>query len=244
MQLDLKRLPFSRYGSYLVISERDNSLVLRDVGGGDEDFGALLKILPSNDAEESVQLLAEETELRIAKIPETKQIGQTEQTAQLRLCFPLEDVLFIHSEDLAFRLEFVRGKYDHLNQLGPSEWEYHSYAQDVKLRVTLLCGKPVTQNSRMQLDCAEHSTLAIERYICVPRAAQIPHNYEAGLAQVRNGYRAYSDGIPPTPPRYKKSRELAAYITWSSVVGPSGLLKRHAMYMSKNWMTNLWSWDN
>ena len=236
MQFDLKQLAFSRYGSYLVISERDNSLVLRDVGGGDEDFGALLHILPINNA----PLLwdAEETELRIAKIPDSK------QTAQLRLCFPLEDVLFIHSEDIAFRLEFVQGKYEHLDQLGPNEWEYHSYAQDVKLRVTLLCGKPVRQNSQIKLDCTEHSTVAIERYICVPRAAQIPHNYEAGLAQVRTAYQAYSDGIPPTPPRYNRSRELAAYITWSSVVGPCGLLKRHAMYMSKNWMTNLWSWDN
>ena len=239
MKLDLKQLAFSRYGSYLAISERDNSLVLRDIGG--EDFGALLRI--HNNA----PLLwdAEETELRAvpSKITDSTQTEQTAQSRQIRLCFPVEDVLLIHSEGLAFRLDFVCGKYEHLNQLGPSEWEYHSYAQDVKLRLTLFSGKQ-EQNSPMQLDFTEHSTLAIERYICVPRSVKIPQNYEEGLAQVRTAYRAYTDGIPPCMPRYQKSRELAAYTTWSSVVGPSGLLKRPAMYMSNNWMTNLWSWDN
>jgi putative isomerase len=37
---------------------------------------------------------------------------------------------------------------------------------------------------------------------------------------------------------------MAAYVNWSSVVNPSGHLTRPAMLMSKNWMTNVWSWDH
>lgn len=37
---------------------------------------------------------------------------------------------------------------------------------------------------------------------------------------------------------------MASFLNWSSIVRPDGFLKREAMYMSKNWMTNVWSWDN
>ena len=36
----------------------------------------------------------------------------------------------------------------------------------------------------------------------------------------------------------------AAYIFWSSEVAPRGPLKRRAVWMTKNWMTAIWSWDN
>lgn len=47
-----------------------------------------------------------------------------------------------------------------------------------------------------------------------------------------------------TEAKYLPSLEKAAYITWSSIVHPDGVLKDYAMYMSKLWMYNIWSWDN
>ena len=38
--------------------------------------------------------------------------------------------------------------------------------------------------------------------------------------------------------------DYAAYVTWSCVVAPAGHLRRPAMYMSKNAMASIWSWDN
>ena len=38
--------------------------------------------------------------------------------------------------------------------------------------------------------------------------------------------------------------DYAAYVTWSCVVAPAGRLRRPAMYMSKNAMASIWSWDN
>ncbi|MFW6271268.1 MAG: amylo-alpha-1,6-glucosidase, partial [Bacillota bacterium] len=43
---------------------------------------------------------------------------------------------------------------------------------------------------------------------------------------------------------FKEERKLAAYVNWESLVNPEGILKRKAMYMSKNHMTNVWSWDH
>jgi len=51
-------------------------------------------------------------------------------------------------------------------------------------------------------------------------------------------------GTLPVPDELGDARELAAYVNWSAIVNPSGHLKRPAMLMSKNWMTNVWSWDH
>lgn len=37
---------------------------------------------------------------------------------------------------------------------------------------------------------------------------------------------------------------LTAYVNWSSLVDASGFLKRETMYMSKNWMCSVYSWDH
>ena len=37
---------------------------------------------------------------------------------------------------------------------------------------------------------------------------------------------------------------MAGYVNWSCVVAPEGRLLRPTMYMSKNWMDNVWSWDH
>jgi len=41
-----------------------------------------------------------------------------------------------------------------------------------------------------------------------------------------------------------EARSLAAYLLWANTVPPAGLLTRPAIYMSKNHMINIWSWDN
>ncbi len=48
----------------------------------------------------------------------------------------------------------------------------------------------------------------------------------------------------PTKQNQMQSRYLAAYILWSCHVKQSRFLPRDAIYMSKNDMCNIWSWDN
>lgn len=52
------------------------------------------------------------------------------------------------------------------------------------------------------------------------------------------------EGVPKCATEYQSARSLAAYITWSAVVKPHGLLKRPTMLMSKNYMAKVWSWDH
>lgn len=323
MRIDPRTVPFSRFGSYLVISvygggdggaggwgigddrsgevgseggRGGEAVVLRDVGGGDEDPGVLLRIVPLGESGEAAMPLvdADETELRISA---------EGAAGGIRVCFPGEDDVLIRSEGLGFRLDFAEGKYEHLNALGDGEWEYHSYAGEVKLRLRLEEGMGSRTGSESASGAGSSSresseagagltlssgsdsgtgsawssgadsgagsswssesgggggmgleffggvvVLGIERYRCVPRARgrEAGGDYEGALAGVRGEYEDYREGAAAYCPggRWGRSRGLAAYITWSSVVHPSGHLKKYAMYMSNNWMTNLWSWDN
>ncbi|MDX6767584.1 MAG: hypothetical protein SFU85_12435 [Candidatus Methylacidiphilales bacterium] len=46
------------------------------------------------------------------------------------------------------------------------------------------------------------------------------------------------------PEEFAEAARKAAYILWSFQVEPRGYIRRPALYMSKNWMTSVWSWDN
>ena len=69
-------------------------------------------------------------------------------------------------------------------------------------------------------------------------------SFDEAVHSVREDYAAWLNNTLIVSERWQEARELAAYITWSCVVPAEGCLTRPAMYMSKNWMTNIWSWDN
>jgi glycogen debranching enzyme len=56
-------------------------------------------------------------------------------------------------------------------------------------------------------------------------------------------FERFLDSMPQAHAHLGKARRLAAYVNWATTVAPSGLLKRHALLMSKKNMTSLWSWD-
>lgn len=56
-------------------------------------------------------------------------------------------------------------------------------------------------------------------------------------------FATFKDSMPPTTAGLERARELAAYVNWSCTVNPTGLIKRPTLFMSKNWMNNVWSWD-
>ena len=69
-------------------------------------------------------------------------------------------------------------------------------------------------------------------------------SFQAGKEKVEQLYQEWVENNTEKNEVYQASIDRAAYITWSSIVHPDGLLKNYAMYMSKLWMYNIWSWDN
>ncbi len=57
-------------------------------------------------------------------------------------------------------------------------------------------------------------------------------------------FEEFTNTMLPTPDTQEESRLLASYILWSCHVKKSRFLTGEAIYMSKNDMCNIWSWDN
>ncbi len=68
-------------------------------------------------------------------------------------------------------------------------------------------------------------------------------SFETCLAEAESAFRAFHDAFIPVAPSLQETQELAIYVDWASTVSPCGLVKRPTMFMSKNWMNNVWSWD-
>ena len=69
-------------------------------------------------------------------------------------------------------------------------------------------------------------------------------SFESCLEGRRSAFQTWLSGLPAVPERFAEARELAGYVLYSSAVAPSGLFKRPALLMSKNWMDYVWSWDH
>jgi len=84
-------------------------------------------------------------------------------------------------------------------------------------------------------------SLDIFTSVC-PTRQKIP--FEESRDAVEEEFSRWLAHCPQCAPEFDKARALAAYITWSAVVEPHGLLKRDTMFMSKNYMAKIWSWDH
>lgn len=86
--------------------------------------------------------------------------------------------------------------------------------------------------------------LAIEEltWMRPPQDHSMP--FDLLTAQIQSEFEAFCRPLLYCPESLKTTAVKAAYIDWASVVHPHGLLKRPTMYMSKNWMTNVWAWDH
>lgn len=68
-------------------------------------------------------------------------------------------------------------------------------------------------------------------------------SFDECLQQARQHFEAFRDSMPKAAESLSEARDLASYINWSCTMNPCGLVKRPTLFMSKNWMNNVWSWD-
>jgi glycogen debranching enzyme len=85
---------------------------------------------------------------------------------------------------------------------------------------------------------------AVEEITSSWRPRTYEETFEECCAAVEEDFAGWLDATPQLPMKYAEARALAAYVNWSSMVEPVGHFLRQSMYMSKNWMTNVWSWDH
>ena len=240
--IDLVKIPFSRFGSYLVVSKDNDRLFIRDVRGGDLSSGRLVE-LSFFDVENNklnMKLESEETLLRFSN-----------DESKVEICFDSEDTVRVRGNNCIVRLDYVLKSYDHLNQHSINKFELHSYSEEVKVMTTVLKGDSKvnlewdkTKTKSGTLTVSNNFEIAFSSYVDINKC-----DYDLSFDEiVKREKQFYNKWAAKTlnneNDKFIYSQKLATYITFSSVVKPEGLLKKYSMYMSNNWMTNIWSWDN
>jgi putative isomerase len=244
---DASRLPFSRRGSFLSVSQlEDGAHWLRNLRGGDEhtDVGRLFKLVP---------LDAQGLPARGAWIIEPDQLRFEGPGGALALAFADGDTLALRGHGFGLRLSLKSKHYDYAQRLADAV-HISCATQDLSARVALTLGE-LQLSAPWQGQKAERILLdlkpdgdgllagALHVYRVQPARRDVAQ-FDAARQGAASDFQAWLAQTMDVAPGLQAGRLLAAYITWSCLVPAEGQLQHPAMYMSKNWMTNIWSWDH
>jgi putative isomerase len=247
--LDLSTIPWSRFGSYMAISELpEHGLCLRSVRGPGLTPWQVTFAL-------EVRAGAETIPYRTTAEPALLHL-QTADGA-VDCCFPEADVLRIRCTRTALRLTRLPSGYDFALQQTNGDWTITICGDfETKYRLVLLSGKLSVTAPWTGLRCSSLvfelepdpatgcGELALEEVGSPAVAHRHTTSFADCLAQTELEWQRWLAATLPIPPPFTAARTLAAYLTWSCVVAPAGQVTRPAMYMSKNNMASIWSWDN
>lgn len=260
MKLNLSQVAFSMARSYVALSDLPEDyrwegnpagLFLRTVRGGAKStlICRLAPLFENVETPYTCEATADELVMR------------TEQGA-LRLCFADELTLLVSGEGagLGLRLDFYPAKpfFDYLYEIpGADHTRYmaNCFGQNVQFLMWAQTGgasMEQTWEGCVANDCVmQFNGADSDGFLAVIREVHTEwdgvcqsYDYEASRARTAENFAAFCRGMPTVPKRYTGAAEFAAYVNWSAIVAKSGFLPRDTMYMSKNWMHNVWSWDN
>ncbi|QUG41985.1 hypothetical protein KD050_01400 [Psychrobacillus sp. INOP01] len=244
MKLNIEEIPFSRFGSYFCVSkEKDTKeIYIRDVHGGDDAPSKLFKLdLLQDGIEQEFDIAASETYLRFYLVKNIEKYAE--------IIISEEDELHIEANGVEVRLQANKVKYDTLHEYEDGMYEYHIYPKELKLMISNLSGMMsvdapwnVIGNDYIDIRLS-NGHFVIESYRTVFKPKEYA-SFQAGKEKVERLYQEWVENNTEKNEVYQDSIDRAVYITWSSIVHPDGVLKNYAMYMSKLWMYNIWSWDN
>lgn len=244
---DPRKVPFSRRGSFLAVSylAGDTAFWIRNLRGGDAgtDLGRMTRITVVDKDGAAV-------DPTVAIAPDEMSF----QDAGGRLAFAFDGParIVLTGEGLGLKLETGPGKYNY-GQASDDVIDLCVARQDLRCRMVVKRGRAhlattwngVTADhiavTLMPRDGALDASLDFFRAAPSAEAA-------AGFAEARHAsaldFQAFLDRQPRLPEAFAAARLLAAYILWSGYVPAEGALRRPSIYMSKNGMTNIWSWDH
>ncbi|MGW0574935.1 amylo-alpha-1,6-glucosidase [Streptomyces sp. NPDC002920] len=240
MPFRLTDVPFSCAGSYLAFSyvldsrQRSDDVMLRTVRGG-VGRGGILRIVPGHapGATHGATFTPE-----LLSIPAGGEGGATtvEFLTPTTVRLAAGSSVTLHAENPTH--------YDTLVPLADNRFVYLHHSSETTLTLTVVTGHARVRASwdgvhveELALCLDPGTVMEIEERLDEPAAAARDEVSIPRWAQ-------WDAALPMVKETWAEGRELSAYVNWSSIVAPSGHLKRPSVLMSKNWMTRVWSWDN
>ncbi len=244
--LDLKIIPFSRFGSYFAINEINGEIYLKDMHCGDESPFNVFK-MEFYKNEELIKPIINFTETCLSFYEEDN------NNNYVSIVFGEEDSVNIIAEGLTLKLSGVKNRYDSFMYYGEKRWLYELYTKEIKYYFHEVCGDfsfdipwDIVGNKYIDiyLKGEKSKTYLIIQDFKTKGPEKALLTFAEAKSKATNCFNSYKNKFICKNDKYLSSFDLAIYINWSSVVRPFGILSSYAMYMSKNWMNNIWSWDN
>lgn len=186
-------------------------------------------------------------------------IGISDDSRDIEWCFADSHTLLIRgSRGSGIRMDFLtdNGPYDYIYEIeteGRTLYMANCYKNNNRYLVWVQEGT-CTLDQKWKESSSLYSRLDIggdNGFLCIIKEIetewdqQIPnYDFDVSRDACEQDFLDFYSKMPQLAPEYEEMGYLAAYLNWSSIVGRNSFLKREAMYMSKNWMTNVWSWDH
>lgn len=263
LEFPLDRVPFSRRGAWLMWNRltpvraaelgKDPALYLRTAHGGvpmpqREIFCFELLTADGNTL----------TPTREYATPATLHV-EASGGACVQSAFAKGEVVRIRGRNCALRLRAEPQTYDYARPAGNDAWEINMFSKRIQFLLTRLAGNvrvyapwEVERSTAIHVEIFppsgkpnepwEIELTAFESTVAPPPAAR--PSFDALVAEAQAEFDAWLAAVPSVPAEFAQARALAAYVQWASLVEPQGRLRREAMFMSKNWMLNVWTWDH
>jgi len=99
-----------------------------------------------------------------------------------------------------------------------------------------------------RIDCVPGESgafeIAIDEYSSTWVEPERRPAFKRCLEEAEQEFELFVAAMPGLPRRWRPAGREAAYVLWSCTVAPCGQLARGAVFMSRNWMDQVWSWDN
>jgi len=241
MQLDLTTTPLSRYGSYLALSRlQPDRLALRDLRGGDD--------VPADIFWLEVYHQGQPVDFTERAEPVGLVLSAGEK-GRIELEFLADGTLAMDCQGLSLRLEAIKSRYDSFYALDERTWRYDCYSKEIKYLFQLPLGQ-LAVDAPWQRVGNSHLVLVANPDGQRARLLLSDFRTEPGVRPDRTGqspeFSVWRDQLLGSAQRHPAAAdsELAAYLLWANTVHAAGQLSHDAVYMSKNRMQNIWSWDN
>lgn len=255
MELNITRTPYSRRGSYFAISPRGEQkslpagLYLRSVHGYARPTELLLIEVWDGSSPLPYRIEADEACVRMISA-----------AGAVELCLADKDVLRIRSRGIGFRVSRSQPSWGECAMPAPDgRWELNSHMQRMRCMFHPLQGAMQVDTEWKNPGMPRFAVTwqpgpdgvaeaAIEEFDRGWKPRAITSAFDADAQRLREEFDQWVRISPAVAPafaaEFESTRRHAAYLNWSSIVPPAGNLKRTGMYMSKNVMTGIWSWDN
>lgn len=257
LRFDVAKYPFSCRGAYLSVfklspytnwgaSQEKDGLYIRNISGRSL-YDRMIRI----DVVEEDRVV----EPKIIATPEMLELKTSRGSA--KICFETPSVLRIKTDGVTLRLKphgssfLLRYGEDRLRLLNGTANDFFymisSLRGNLEHKGELVKGKEKTHPNlfdklsiQLEPDEKNNGEFAIEEFQSEWRKRSYDIPFEVCLANMRDTYETWEQRFDCS----SDADRLAAYVSWSCLVSPRGMMKREGMYMSKNWMNMIWSWDH